>query len=161
MAGEGAVALESGVSAVRFDLARGGRLGPRRLCVLRLHRRGADAAEASGHRNVLAYALANGLLAQEEVPEVSQRLAENYRLVRWNDPVRGMLGPDLFIPMAEETGHIRALTEWVLQQAVADHEAASSEARSERVETAREGAQRDGCDRPEREHQGEHQGWAP
>ena len=41
-------------------------------------------------------------------------------LVRWRHPTRGMLSPDLFIPMAEETGHIRALTEWVLQRAIED-----------------------------------------
>jgi len=41
-------------------------------------------------------------------------------LVRWNHPTRGMLGPNLFVPMAEETGHIRALTEWVLARAIAD-----------------------------------------
>jgi EAL domain-containing protein (putative c-di-GMP-specific phosphodiesterase class I)/GGDEF domain-containing protein len=41
-------------------------------------------------------------------------------LVRWNHPTRGMLRPDLFIPMAEETGHIRTLTDWVLNQAIAD-----------------------------------------
>ncbi len=41
-------------------------------------------------------------------------------LVRWRHPVRGLLRPDLFIPMAEETGHIRTLTDWVLRQAIAD-----------------------------------------
>jgi EAL domain-containing protein (putative c-di-GMP-specific phosphodiesterase class I)/GGDEF domain-containing protein len=41
-------------------------------------------------------------------------------LVRWRHPTRGLLGPNLFVPMAEETGHIRALTEWVLAQAIAD-----------------------------------------
>ena len=41
-------------------------------------------------------------------------------LVRWRHPVRGMLRPDLFIPMAEETGHIRTLTDWVLRQAIED-----------------------------------------
>jgi EAL domain-containing protein (putative c-di-GMP-specific phosphodiesterase class I)/GGDEF domain-containing protein len=44
-------------------------------------------------------------------------------LVRWRHPTRGLLGPDLFIPMAEETGHIRALTEWVLAQAIMDQTA--------------------------------------
>jgi EAL domain-containing protein (putative c-di-GMP-specific phosphodiesterase class I) len=41
-------------------------------------------------------------------------------LVRWRHPTRGLLAPDLFIPMAEETGHIRALTEWVVKRAIAD-----------------------------------------
>ena len=44
-------------------------------------------------------------------------------LVRWNHPVRGMIFPDVFITMAEETGHIRALTEWVLHRALADQRA--------------------------------------
>ena len=41
-------------------------------------------------------------------------------LVRWRHPVRGQLPPDLFVGMAEETGHIRALTEWVLSRAIED-----------------------------------------
>ncbi|MET0879449.1 MAG: EAL domain-containing protein, partial [Tardiphaga sp.] len=41
-------------------------------------------------------------------------------LVRWTHPERGPLRPDLFVQMAEETGHIAALTEWVLRRAVAD-----------------------------------------
>jgi EAL domain-containing protein (putative c-di-GMP-specific phosphodiesterase class I)/GGDEF domain-containing protein len=41
-------------------------------------------------------------------------------LVRWRHPTRGMIFPDVFITMAEETGHIRALTEWVVRRAIAD-----------------------------------------
>jgi EAL domain-containing protein (putative c-di-GMP-specific phosphodiesterase class I)/GGDEF domain-containing protein len=41
-------------------------------------------------------------------------------LVRWNHPTRGFLRPDLFVGMAEETGHIRALTDYVLAQAIED-----------------------------------------
>ena len=44
-------------------------------------------------------------------------------LVRWNHPTRGMLSPDLFVGMAEETGHIRALTDCVLDQAILDQKA--------------------------------------
>lgn len=40
-------------------------------------------------------------------------------LVRWRHPSRGMLPPDLFVGMAEETGHIAELTDWVLDQAMA------------------------------------------
>jgi len=44
-------------------------------------------------------------------------------LTRWRHPVRGLLHPDLYIPMAEETGHIRNLTDWVLRRAIADQKA--------------------------------------
>lgn len=50
----------------------------------------------------------------------NRRVGSAEALVRWRHPTRGMLRPDLFIPMAEETGHIRTLTDWVLKQAIAD-----------------------------------------
>ena len=40
-------------------------------------------------------------------------------LVRWVHPVKGMIFPDAFIPFSEQTGFIRMLTQWVLEQSAA------------------------------------------
>ena len=41
-------------------------------------------------------------------------------LVRWMHPSRGLLVPDGFIPLAEQTGMIRELTNWVLAKALSE-----------------------------------------
>lgn len=41
-------------------------------------------------------------------------------LIRWRHPQRGLMPPDLFIPLAERTGLIDDLTFWALRNALAD-----------------------------------------
>ncbi|MFI0774121.1 putative bifunctional diguanylate cyclase/phosphodiesterase [Streptomyces sp. NPDC021212] len=70
--------------------------------------------------NGLPSALENGEFFIEYQPLVrltdgTVRGAE--ALVRWLHPVHGVLGPDQFIPLAEDTGLIVPLGRWVLEQA--------------------------------------------
>jgi diguanylate cyclase (GGDEF)-like protein len=43
-------------------------------------------------------------------------------LVRWNHPQLGCIGPDGFIPLAEQTGVIKPLTKWVFESALSQCE---------------------------------------
>ncbi|MFM0755012.1 putative bifunctional diguanylate cyclase/phosphodiesterase [Paraburkholderia strydomiana] len=40
-------------------------------------------------------------------------------LVRWDHPTRGFVAPDQFIPFAEQTGYIKAISQWVADKAIA------------------------------------------
>ena len=68
----------------------------------------------------LREALATGGLRLHYQPIVSvvdERLQGFEALVRWNHPLRGMVPPDRFIPLAEETGLIVDLGKWVIGEA--------------------------------------------
>lgn len=41
-------------------------------------------------------------------------------LIRWNDPIAGMIMPDYFIPLAEKTGQIIKMTDWLLENIAND-----------------------------------------
>jgi diguanylate cyclase (GGDEF)-like protein/PAS domain S-box-containing protein len=47
-----------------------------------------------------------------------RRLAGFEALARWTHPTRGAVSPGVFIPLAEETGDIEALTAWAIDEAV-------------------------------------------
>ena len=63
---------------------------------------------------------------QPIVDMTSGAIAGAEALVRWQHPDLGLLSPDRFIPLAEDTGLIAPLGEWVLQQACADASAWSA-----------------------------------
>lgn len=56
---------------------------------------------------------------QPQVDMVSGRLVGLEALIRWEHPTRGMLTPDRFIKVAEETGVSQHLTRWVVNEVCA------------------------------------------
>ena len=47
------------------------------------------------------------------------RLSGFEALARWEHPQRGAISPGVFIALAEESGHIEALTDWIIDHAMA------------------------------------------
>ncbi len=69
----------------------------------------------------LRHAIANDELVLHYQPQVdlaSGEIEGAEALVRWQHPRRGLLAPDVFIPLAEDTGFIHQLTSWVLDAAL-------------------------------------------
>lgn len=54
---------------------------------------------------------------QPKISLENQRVVGIEALVRWNHPDRGLVAPDQFIQMAEDSGLIHKLGEWILRQA--------------------------------------------
>jgi EAL domain-containing protein (putative c-di-GMP-specific phosphodiesterase class I)/GGDEF domain-containing protein len=104
---------------IALDQARAAR---RRLAAFNEEAYGDPASNLTLMSEMLHAAAAGDLMLhyQPKMDLRSGRIGGAEALARWRHPTRGMLSPDLFVGMAEETGHIRALTDWVLDRAIAD-----------------------------------------
>jgi len=79
------------------------------------------------YRNELEAGIRSGLRAHEFVPYYEQQVNLDSgeivgfeMLARWHSPSFGMVGPEVFIPIAEEIGVITELSEQLIAQALAD-----------------------------------------
>jgi EAL domain-containing protein (putative c-di-GMP-specific phosphodiesterase class I) len=81
--------------------------------------------DSDGHDQIelqsdLRNAIANGQLQLYYQPKVDGRRGQIHgveALLRWNHPTRGMVPPNVFIPLAERFGAIVALGNWVVDEA--------------------------------------------
>jgi diguanylate cyclase (GGDEF)-like protein/PAS domain S-box-containing protein len=87
----------------------------------RLYRRtGRDHGRELSIAGRLRHAAGRGELELHYQPLVDlrcRRIVGAEALIRWNDPGRGLMPPAEFLPIAERTGLIRPMTEWVVDEA--------------------------------------------
>jgi diguanylate cyclase (GGDEF)-like protein/PAS domain S-box-containing protein len=93
----------------------------------RFHKDAADAGDARMRSHLqldhaMRQALPRGDFRVHYQPQIdiaTDRVLGAEALIRWTDPVLGQVSPARFIPVAEESGFIIAIGDWVLRQAVA------------------------------------------
>jgi diguanylate cyclase (GGDEF)-like protein len=58
------------------------------------------------------------LYFQPKIDVMSERVVHAEALVRWNHARHGVMRPDEFIPLAEQSGKIGMITKWVIREAI-------------------------------------------
>jgi diguanylate cyclase (GGDEF)-like protein/PAS domain S-box-containing protein len=89
----------------------------------RFHQAQADVVQRSHMQidHAMRQALVSGLFRLHYQPQINLKtgaVVGAEALIRWRDPVLGEVSPSEFIPVAEESGFIIAIGDWVLTQAV-------------------------------------------
>lgn len=80
----------------------------------------AGAVEQLGLQGELRHAIERGQLQLYYQPKIDARLGQIRgveALLRWNHPVRGIVSPAVFIPLAERFGLINGMGNWVIDEA--------------------------------------------
>jgi EAL domain-containing protein (putative c-di-GMP-specific phosphodiesterase class I) len=60
------------------------------------------------------------LVYQPQVEREGEEIVGVEALLRWTHPSRGVVSPDVFVPLAERTGKIAAITTWVMDRVLAE-----------------------------------------
>ncbi len=84
----------------------------------------------------LALAVPRGELFVVYQPKVHVRqraVSSAEALIRWRHPLLGLVMPDAFIGLADETGEMRVITLWTLRQVIADQKNLASAGHSLRI----------------------------
>ena len=89
----------------------------------RFHQAQSDVVQRSHMQidHAMRQALVSGLFRLHYQPQINLKtgaVVGAEALIRWRDPVLGEVSPNEFIPVAEESGFIIAIGDWVLAQAV-------------------------------------------
>lgn len=95
-----------------------------------------DMLERLSLQNDLSSALSNGEIRmnyQAQCNSMNNQVTGYEALVRWNHPKRGPIRPDIFIPIAEESGLMLELGEYILKQSCKEFKKFTKKSKSKLV----------------------------